>query len=535
MPNSEGSILDLAIAKVDDPSLRATLEREVGLLRDSRSFGLVFDRHLPESVRLPNHPVRVGVHVTRRDESSTTVWRVERFVGSGARRRAVLDDGTKAAVKDLVVMREFGAPVYPGLRSIAQHRDAADPSAPAHVIIKGENFHVLQALRATHARSVDLIYIDPPYNTGGKSSWIYNDRYVDNTDRTKSSKWLSFMERRLLIAKDLLKDTGAIFVSIDDNEQHRLRMLLDQIFKPENFVQTLAVEMSTTSGPKVVNAQEGTIVKNVEFVHIYRRTAAFDAEVAHTPLFDGVPDYDTHYSLWLNDDGTFGSLGDQMMATPAVRAEIERLRLASRGTFSVNNMNTLLAVSEVATTFIHNNATRIARTDRPPVTAEGLEAPMGGYKAHQVGGRVYILTTLNNGTVQQVVPLSFNYRTSDDYKPRYGRTVIRGDLWKGFHQDMGNVAREGGVAFNNGKKPVRLLKQLLRWANNSPDAVILDFFGGSGSTVHAVMEMNAEDGGRRQGILVTNNEVGQKAAAALRRRGVHPGDADWEKQGVFEA
>ncbi len=225
-----------------------------------------------------------------------------------------------------------------------------------------------------------------------------------------------------------------------------------------------------------------------------------------------------------------------MMEDPEVRADIERLGLVGRrATFSVNNMDTLLAVSEDAKKFIEDNAVRIARTDRLPVACEGLEAPVEGHMTHEVGGRTYTLTTLRNGAVQQVVPLSFNYRNSDDYRPRYGRTVIRGDLWKGFHQDMGNVAREGGVAFNNGKKPIQLIKQLLRWANNAPDAVVLDFFGGSGSTVHAVMDMNAEDGGRRQAILVTNNEVGQQQAAALRRRGIHPGDPTWEAQGVFAA
>jgi adenine-specific DNA-methyltransferase len=128
-----------------------------------------------------------------------------------------------------------------------------------------------------------------------------------------------------------------------------------------------------------------------------------------------------------------------------------------------------------------------------------------------------------------------NYRMSDDYKPRFGRTVIRGDLWKGFHQDMGNVAKEGGVAFSNGKKPIRLVKQLIRWANNSPNALILDFFGGSGTTAHAVIAMNSEDGGRRRAIVVTNNEVNEKDATAMRRKGLRPGDEAWEAQGVCGA
>lgn len=113
------------------------------------------------------------------------------------------------------------------------------------------------------------------------------------------------------------------------------------------------------------------------------------------------------------------------------------------------------------------------------------------------------------------MPLSLNYRMSDDYKPRFGRTVIRGDLWKGFYQDMGNVAKEGGVAFSNGKKPVRLIKQLMKWANNTRDGIVLDFFAGSGTTAHAVMEANAEDGYNRKFIMVQLDETpDQKSSAA---------------------
>jgi adenine-specific DNA-methyltransferase len=105
------------------------------------------------------------------------------------------------------------------------------------------------------------------------------------------------------------------------------------------------------------------------------------------------------------------------------------------------------------------------------------------------------------------MPLVLNYRMSDDYKPRFGRTVIRGDLWKGFYQDMGNVAKEGGTAFSNGKKPVRLIKQLIRWANNNRDGIVLDFFAGSATTAHAVLQANADDGGSRRFIMVQLDEV----------------------------
>ena len=523
-------ILDHAIERVEDSSLRRLIAAEVEKLRGSRRFGLVFDRHLPEAARLAHHPIRKGTTVALRDESSRQTWTVTRLTGPD-RTSALLSDGTSMPLRSLIPVRAFGEPVYPGLQSVARIERA--PGAPWHTVINGENYHVLQALSSTHRGKVDVIYIDPPYNTGN-DNWVYNDRYIDANDRTRSSKWLSFMERRLTLAKDLLKDTGVIFVSIDDNEQHRLRMLMDQVFGVANFVETIAVEMSTTSGPKVVNAQQGTIVKNVEFVHAYRKGPEFD-QVGHTPLYDSITNWDTHYSLWLHDDGTLGNLPAEMQKDPLVAKDIAQLPLRGRQVFGVNNMDMLLAVSSATHDFVNANLNRIARTHRLPVACEGIGAPLRRHITVEAGGRNYILTQLANGTIQQVTPLSSNFRLSDDYKPRFGRTVIRGDLWKGFHQDMGNVAKEGAVVFKNGKKPIRLIKQLVRWANNSPDAVVLDFFGGSGTTTHAVMDMNADDGGQRQSIVVTNNEVGPKFAAQLRAKGLHPGDPEWETHGVFES
>src|SRR5262245_42610283 len=110
-------------------------------------------------------------------------------------------------------------------------------------------------------------------------------------------------------------------------------------------------------------------------------------------------------------------------------------------------MDRLLSVSEAAKYFIEANLKKIARVDRPPVSAAGRSTQAGRWEAFEVNHRTYFLTTLANGTLQALMPLSLNYRMSDDYKSRFGRTVIRGDLWKDFHQDMGNVAKEGGIAF----------------------------------------------------------------------------------------
>lgn len=396
-----------------------------------------------------------------------------------------------------------------------------------NLLVSGDNLEALKLLRETYLGEVRAIYIDPPYNTG--SDFIYNDDFSETTEdylvasrqlgedgsrlvaNTESngrfhSDWLTMMYSRLKLARNLLADDGVIFASISDEEAANMKRLLDEIFGENNFIDTIAVEMSTTSGPKTVNAQQGTIVKNVEFVHVFRKTAAFD-NIRHTPLFDGVVSFDTHYTAWMNENGTLSTLAQKMMEDEKVGADIKKFGFVSRGSFSVNNMDRLLSVSDAAKEFIDSNLDKIARIDRPPVSAGGQVTEVGCWVAFDADHRTYYLTTLSNGTLQALMPLSLNYRMSDDYKPRFGRTVIRGDLWKGFYQDMGNVAKEGGIAFANGKKPVRLIKQLLKWANNTKDGIVLDFFAGSGTTAHAVMEANAEDGHNRKFILVQLDEV----------------------------
>jgi adenine-specific DNA-methyltransferase len=400
--------------------------------------------------------------------------------------------------------------------------ESVDWDTTQNLMIEGDNLEVLKLLQKSYAGEVTFIYIDPPYNTG--KDFVYPDNFQDNiknyleltgqtgeggrklSSNTEASgrfhtDWLNMMYPRLKLARNLLREDGVICVSIDDSESANLKHLLADVFGEENYIDTIAVEMSTTSGPKTVNAQQGTIVKNVEFVHIFRKSAEFD-KVPHTPLFDGIDSYDTHYSVWLNDDGTLGALSEVILADDRVGADIRQYGFLERGNFSVNSMNKLLLLSEAAKSFVEKNLKRIARVDRPPVSATGHSTQVGHWAAFEVEHRTYFLTTLANGTLQALMPLALNYRMSDDYKPRFGRTVIRGDLWKGFHQDMGNVAKEGEVAYSNGKKPIRLIKQLIKWSSKTGNGIILDFFSGSATTGHAVMELNASDGGSRRSIMV---------------------------------
>ena len=149
----------------------------------------------------------------------------------------------------------------PVLREDHSKAVVTDEKATNHVLINGDNYHALTALQATHTGKIDVIYIDPPYNTGNKD-FIYNDSYLDKEDTYRHSKWLSFMEKRLILAKELLSDAGIIFVSIDDNEQAHLKLLMDEIFEPNNFLSTMIWDKANTKND-AENFQ-----RNHEYVHV---------------------------------------------------------------------------------------------------------------------------------------------------------------------------------------------------------------------------------------------------------------------------
>jgi adenine-specific DNA-methyltransferase len=222
------SELDVLLGKVDDPTLRADLKRQVALLRSKRRFGLVFEEHLPERVVLPEHTVRRGTRVVPRDHEHDEPREVVKVARGKATLRAVDGETEVVSVADVVVVADFGEPIYPGLRRLGSVHAGGDK--PAHVVIKGENHHVLEALQFTHAGKVDCIYIDPPYNTGARD-WKYGNDYVDKDDAYRHSKWLAFMERRLKLAKELLNpDDSVLIVTIDEKEYLRLGLLLDRVF-----------------------------------------------------------------------------------------------------------------------------------------------------------------------------------------------------------------------------------------------------------------------------------------------------------------
>lgn len=419
------------------------------------------------------------------------------------------------------------APTASTLRPVRER--SKDFDATRNLYVEGDNLEALKLLRTAYSGKVKLIYIDPPYNTG--HDFIYHDKYVrsvreemdkagllddegrqtedkdpfqknDETNGRYHSDWLTMMYPRLLLARDLLTDDGVIFISIDDNEQANLKRLCDEVFGAENFVTTIHCQMSTTQGMKVKAAQEGNIVKNAEYVLCYTRDG--HKTIAQHPLYDLRERYDEHYSLFLREDGTIAQLREEYdFRFPRDCNNEKPYKLAQA-----------YAKSEDFAKFVREKRAQIACTDK--VTGFNLSSDIKNKCWTKVvrSGKEYLLTLDETGHIRQLLRLSSSWGMTDGFYEAEGLRKIRGDWWAGFYIDMGNVGKEGGVDFRNGKKPLRLIKQLVKMSSLKDDDLVMDFFSGSATTAHAVMALNAEDGGKRRFILVQLPEKAELGSAA---------------------
>jgi adenine-specific DNA-methyltransferase len=250
----------IAQAKAKDPQLGSDLDKEFSLLSARLPFGLNFERHRPEAVELPQRAIRKGDKVrilperTSIKKGDQRLWRVKGVRKNGDGRVADLEllgvakpEAKSFNLDDLVVVAEFRDTIYPGLVSTGKVERGGDK--PYHTVINGENYHALKALTYKHRGMVDAVYIDPPYNTGAKD-WKYNNDYVEGDDLYRHSKWLAMMERRLLIAKELLNPSNSVLVvTIDEKEYLRLGLLLEQTFS-EASIQMISVVINRAGSPR---------------------------------------------------------------------------------------------------------------------------------------------------------------------------------------------------------------------------------------------------------------------------------------------
>lgn len=345
-----------------------------------------------------------------------------------------------------------------------------DPDAPNHILIEGDNLEALVALTYTHAGKIDVIYIDPPYNTGNRD-FIYNDAYVDREDGYRHSKWLSFMEKRLKIAKSLLSSEGTIFISIDDNEQAQLKLLCDEVFGLDNYV---------TSIPRITKLQRSAQEKHMDISHDYLICYSFSEVFAHNIARD------IDESRVRKDDiGTYIE-GD----TKAILADKSKGYSAGGDyDFEYNGR-------------VYSPVDRNGVRNRWLWTRERMEAAAKLGILVETGSSLRMQLYLDkrfDDKTNKMVPRSSNliFHTSDLMSDsRFTNSTGSAELR--------NVEDSLFRKFNN-PKPLSLIRTLLTFYGNK-NIRVLDFFAGSGTTLHAIMLQNAEDGGLRTGILISNNE-----------------------------
>lgn len=346
------------------------------------------------------------------------------------------------------------------------------PDAPNHILIEGDNLEALTALAYTHEGKIDVIYIDPPYNTGNKD-FVYNDSFVDREDGYRHSKWLSFMNKRLQIAKSLLSSGGVIFISIDDNEQAQLKLLCDEIFGSDNFITNIIWQ--STAGSNTGNE----IATTTEYVLVYtsnRSRAHFDGQPPSADTFKLSDEYVKErgrYTLDKLDRRRVGGHYSEALNFP-IEMPDGTLRYPGGGQQVNEGWNYLWSKTKVKW---------------------GLDNNFIVFKKNKEKWAVYCKryqnVDNNNKPVDRTTPYR-NLITSDLFNTAQGTA------------ELANIFNIRPFAF---PKPSGLVKFLLSTTVTTlHNATILDFFAGSGTTLHATMQLNAEDGGHRKCILVTNNE-----------------------------
>lgn len=542
----------IAKAKAKDPQLGADLDREFKVLSSRLPFGLNFERHSPEVVELPLRPIRKGDKVRVLPPRGSTkkgdpkLWLIKGIRKVPAGKMADLEllgvtdpEMQTVSQDDLVVVAEFRDTIYPGLVSTGRVQRGLDK--PHHTVINGENYHVLKALTYTHRGKVDAIYIDPPYNTGAKD-WKYNNDYVEGDDLYRHSKWLAMMERRLLIAKELLNPVDSVvIITIDEKEYLRLGLLLEQIF-PEAGIQMVSTIINPAGAGRV--SEFSRTDEYIFFVRIgssavlpeqrdeQRRPVTWDtlrrSDIASKR---GTPKggRSQFYPIYVNSEtGLIAEIGKPLEhhvsrnTAPVIPGCVSVFPIRPDGT----EMNWGIT-PEVARSRLGNGYLRVGRRSTTDPQEYAISYLTGGIISDIVSGNVEISGNLSDGSViahyvtgRLVMPTTAWSRPSHDAQ-RYGTELLKIII--------------PGRRFPFPKSLYAVEDCLRHFLASKPTALIVDFFAGSGTTAHAVMRLNRQDHGNRQCICVTNNEVAASEQEVLRNEGLRPGDLEWEQRGICDS
>ena len=472
------------IAQIKDDDLRSRIDAELKRLLKQKKFGLVFEDHMPEG----------------------------------------LNEG----------------PIYPTLRIMDQVLHAPDKDL-WHALIEADNYYALQLLAYLYPGMVDCIYIDPPYNTGDKS-WKYNNNYVDSSDSFRHSKWLSMMKKRLVLAKKLLNPKDSVLiVTIDEKEYLRLGCLLEELF-PEANIQMI----SSVINPAGVS-RGGEFARTDEYIYIVML-----GKMSPQPLplsddwrgkikggykdklrWNGLMRSGTNarredrpnlfYPIYVSNDGHhINKIGNSIPLNRnrnEVESHIESVTIwPIRSDGSEGNWQ----ISQERLAFLYEKGyVRLGSFTENGMSFSYLKS---GEATKVDEGKFPIIGHRDDGSI--IVDES-------DYEARF----IPGTQWWITSHDATQLGTKLlnaiiGKRFDFPKSLYAVHDTIRFFVVNKPNALIVDFFAGSGTTLQAVNLLNAEDGGKRRCIMVTNNEVSEAEAKELKRKGYQPGDEEWERLGI---
>jgi adenine-specific DNA-methyltransferase len=386
----------------------------------------------------------------------------------------------------------------PVLTELIDKSITTNENEPTHILIEGDNYHSLSVLSYTHKDKIDIIYIDPPYNTGNKTEWKYNDQYVDENDNYRHSKWLNMMGKRLELAKDLIKPGGSIFLSIGDDEVANLKLLCDKILGLNNFITVMSRIAKTASNKGKYFAP------SCDYVLLYTKQAE--------DLNDDSFNQDVNSDLYKKDDEDgLGMYRDDIAlyqssldSRPNQRYYIE----CPDGSLVIPPGNVFPDTKEDAC-FIKpkTNDDKVWRWSYPTylqqkdllVYKETKTSPLLDENGKKAKYNIYTKSYLNVRTKTGVKPR--NFLIEKEFLNRKGADYIK----------------KMGIKFNY-SKPKALIDYLFSLSNARKDAIILDFFAGSGTTGEVVLDLNKKDKGTRQFIVCTNNEIGFKEEKEFKKQ-----------------
>ncbi|WP_040197216.1 site-specific DNA-methyltransferase [Candidatus Soleaferrea massiliensis] len=535
------------INQIDNPELQARIQAEVDRMNKQKKFGLVFEEHLPECTPLYDIPIKQGSTVARKTgkvSENYVVLKIEEdtviCMPKGSK------DEVKIPLTDLVAVAEFGEAIYPCLRPVDTICNAPD-SELWHTLIEADNYHALQLLEYLYAGKVDCIYIDPPYNTGAKD-WKYNNDYVDNNDAYRHSKWLSMMQKRLRIAKKLLNSKDSVLiVTIDEKEYLHLGCLLEEMF-PEARLQMI----SSVINPKG-NRRDNEFSRCEEYIFFIYVGNAYIISNGSDMLRDAIKDDNVEQKdrsvrlrALLRQASNHGKRTDRPnLFYPLIFKKDTGEFLGPGPVPNIEEDRNTYEPPEgtVAMWPIGSNGTELTWNLQPEtLMAKQRQHFLSFGKWNGKGRTGYYLSesqenNFNNG-MYDIVGQDEDGAYIIELKSSLDKDIRPLTIW----HKKSHSASEYGTMLLNGffhdrrfsfPKSLYAVKDTLRFfVANKPNALIIDFFAGSGTTQHAVNLLNAEDGGHRRCIMVTNNEVSVDEAKSLTKQGYHPGDPEWEKLGI---